>query len=232
MLAQPIKHLLPYSVKKENLTLSKYKLLLFDLDGTIVNSTYDIGDAMNHTFQIFGKPSIPYEDIPAMVGGGIKSLLRNGFGENIDLAQVHQVFSDYYATNYVNKTRPYEGVIDTLDQLTAIKKGIYSNKPHELTIGIIEQLNLMQHFDWVQGAQPNIYKPKPSPKGIFHALDQLDILPSETLFIGDSTHDIVAGKNAGTDTCAVTYGYRSKEMLLAEKPDFMIDSFEELLNIL
>ncbi len=212
--------------------MRKYKLLLFDLDGTIVNSMYDIGDALNHTFIAFGKPVIPYEAIPAMVGGGIKSLLRNGFGEEVDLDKVHQVFSAYYAKNYVNKTKPYDGVIETLKQLSHIKKGIYSNKPHHLTKGIIEQLDMVQYFDYVQGAQPALYKPKPSPKGIFHALSQLDFRPEETLFIGDSTHDIVAGKNAGTDTCAVTYGFRSKEVLLAEKPDLMIDKFSDLLIFL
>lgn len=212
--------------------MSSIKLLLFDLDGTIVNSMYDIGDAMNHTYRKFGKKEIPYEAIPAMVGGGIRQLLIDAFGKDADIDAIHQVFYSYYSAHYVDKTRPYPGVEATLRKLGQFKKGIYSNKPHHYTVGIIETLALKKYFDLVQGARPELYDSKPSPEGIIHALNELNIAPEETLFIGDSTHDVLAGKAAGTQTCAVTYGYRSKDVLLAEKPDFIIEHLGELLGLI
>lgn len=211
--------------------MSKYKLLFFDLDGTIVNSMFDIGDALNHTYRTFGKPEIPYEGIPAMVGGGIRKLLIDAFGEDADIEHIHTIFYDYYTAHYVDKTRPYPTVEATLEQLHFIKKAIFSNKPHRFTTGIIDTLALNKHFIFVQGSRPELYQTKPSPTGILHALAEMNIQPQETLFIGDSTHDILAGKAAGTDTCAVTYGYRSKDILLAENPDFIIDDLMELVAI-
>ncbi len=208
------------------------KLLLFDLDGTIVNSMYDVGDAMNHTYRTFGKKEIPYSHIPAMVGGGIRPLLVDAFGADADIDKIHKVFYDYYAAHYVDKTRPYPQVEETLHRLSHIQKGIYSNKPHRFTLGIIETLALKKHFDFVQGARPELYASKPSPEGILYALNELKIAPKDTLFIGDSTHDILAGKAADTKTCAVTYGYRSKKILLEKQPDFIIDHFSELVEII
>ena len=209
----------------------KYKLLLFDLDGTLVNSMFDLGDALNHTLDFFGKSPIPYERIPAMVGGGVRALLVNGFGSDENMDQIQQVFNDYYTANYVVKTKPYPDVIAALKQLDTFQKGVYSNKPHPLTTGIITALDMDQYFQYVQGARPALYKRKPAKEGVLYAIEALGSTPEETLFIGDSTHDIHAGQAAGVDTCAVTYGYRSKEILLAEKPNFMIDSLLELNDL-
>lgn len=212
--------------------MAAFELLLFDLDGTIVNSMYDIGDAMNHTYRKFGREEIPYSEIPAMVGGGIRSLLIDTFGPDADIDEMHKVFYDFYSTHYVDKTRPYPNVEETLLQLNHFKMGVYSNKPHIFTKGIINTLALNKYFCFVQGARPDLYSTKPSPEGISFALKELNIKPENTLFIGDSTHDILAGKAAGTKTCAVTYGYRSKEILLEKQPDFIIDNFIELIDIL
>ncbi len=187
---------------------------------------------MNYTYRKFGKKEIPYSDIPAMVGGGIRALLLDAFGEEADIDELHKVFYDYYTAHYVDKTRPYPQVEETLRQMPHVLKGVYSNKPHRFTTGIIETLALKKHFDLVQGSRPELYAPKPSPEGILYALKELNIAPEETLFIGDSTHDVLAGKAAGTKTCAVTYGYRPKDVLLATKPDFIIDHFSEMLDII
>ncbi len=211
--------------------MAKYKLLFFDLDGTIVNSMYDIGDAMNHTYRTFGHPEISYEEIPAMVGGGIRKLLVDAFGEEADIDYIHKIFYDYYTQHYVDKTRPYPNVETALQKLDFIPKAIFSNKPHRFTTGIIDKLALKKYFIYVQGARPELYQNKPDPSGILYGLSQLNIRPQETLFIGDSTHDIQAGKAAGTDTCAVTYGYRSKDTLLAEKPNYIIDDLSELIDL-
>ena len=214
------------------MTMGSIKLLLFDLDGTIVNSMYDIGDAMNHTYRHFGKKEIPYTDIPAMVGGGIRQLLEDAFGADADIDAMHKIFYDFYSSHYVDKTRPYPQVEETLRQLNSLQKGVYSNKPHRFTLGIIDTLALKKYFDFVQGARPELYASKPSPEGILYAIKELGATPKETLFIGDSTHDILAGKAAGTKTCAVTYGYRSREVLMEKKPDFIIDNFEEIIDLI
>ena len=210
--------------------LENIQLIIFDLDGTLVDSGLDICDATNEVLAHYGKPLLAYEDIPSFLGSGLKALLRKALETEKEkkLAEARRLFDQAYSRNFTNKTRPYPGVILMLEQLSGIKKAVFSNKAHAFTVGMIQKLGLNPHFEYVLGARPEAFDLKPSPAGIHLILDALQIAPENTLMVGDSTHDIEAGKAAGVYTAAVSYGYRPLAMLEAMQPDLVIHDMGEL----
>ena len=213
----------------------KIELIIFDLDGTIVNSIFDISDGVNYVLTKMNRDNVSVSEVQGMIGSGVKKLIElalNDISDEYILAESLDLFQEYYSQNLITKTRPYDGVIKTLEQLSNFRKAIYSNKPQDLTYKVIEGLGLNSYFDMVQGADISKYKTKPSPEGIHYILRELNIKPENAIIVGDSTHDILAGKRAGVRTCAVTYGYREKKILANESPDYLIHKLPELLSIL
>jgi phosphoglycolate phosphatase len=213
--------------------LDTIDLIVFDLDGTLVDSRFDLADAVNHAMQELGRPTLSYEALPPLLGSGLSYLLEAAAGtddpETLRTAKAH--FDEYYAGHFVNKTKPYPGVLETLRALKPKKTAIYSNKLQHFTGRIAEALNMAPLMDIVQGANPDAYPLKPHPAGLQRILEQLKVPPGQALMVGDSTHDIEAAKAASMPTCAVTYGYRSRKELEEEAPDYFIDRFPELLAL-
>lgn len=207
-----------------------FDLYIFDLDGTLVNSQYDLCDAVNYALGQLGRPPIHVAQMPALLGEGITRLLERVLdtAEVEVVAEARRHFDAYYHRHYTCKTRPYAGVEEVLSRLAFAKKAVCSNKHHPFTLGIIHALKLDVHFDLVLGAQPEKYRLKPAPDSILFILDRLEVPPHRALIVGDSTHDIEAGKAAGIATCAVTYGYRPAELLRAAQPDLLIDDIRQL----
>lgn len=216
--------------------LNKLSLLIFDLDGTLVNSVYDYGDTLNKVLAQYNTDPFSYAEVQEMVGGGTLKLVSKAFerrGIARDLApKAHDLFCEIYDQNLTNKTKTYLGVEETLAHFSNCRKAVLSNKPHVFTQKIIEELNLLPHFDLVLGAGNGYCPPKPDKDSILYILNKLQISPQEALIIGDSTHDIHAGQNAGIATCCVTYGYRSKAVLTPHQPTFFIDQMTDLINLI
>ena len=148
------------------------------------------------------------------------------------MKKAFNLFMDYYSNNYTQKTTYYPDVPEVLHHFSGLKKAVYSNKFHPFTVDIVRTLALEPYFDIVQGTTIAGFKPKPDPAGIYNIAKKLAVKPKNILMVGDSTHDIDAGKNAGTYTCAVTYGYRPIEMLRDAEPDFMISNLKELISLI
>ncbi|NBC07519.1 MAG: HAD-IA family hydrolase [Bacteroidetes bacterium] len=213
--------------------LDEFDLLVFDLDGTLVDSRYDLADAVNFAMEKMGRPQLAYDDLPPLLGSGLRYLLEKAAGtadrQQVERAKQH--FDDYYEQHFTDKTRLYPGVMSTLQALDAKTKAIYSNKMQYFTGRIADALGLREHMAMVQGAQPESFALKPDPEGLYRILRKLDTPANKALMIGDSTHDLEAGRAAGMKTCAVTYGYRPAAVLKKQSPDYIVDRFPDLLSI-
>lgn len=213
--------------------LDQIDLIVFDLDGTLVDSRFDLADAVNYAMQQLGRPALSYEALPPLLGSGLTYLLEKAAGtdEPEVLAVGKRHFDDYYAEHFVAKTRPYPGVMETLRVLKPKLTAIYSNKLQYFTERIAQALDMAPLMEAVQGANPEAYPLKPHPAGLHRILEQLSVPAHRALMVGDSTHDMEAARAAGMHTCAVTYGYRSRKELQQEQPGHFIDRFSELLKV-
>lgn len=208
-----------------------FRLVIFDLDGTLVDSSTDITIAINHAIRPFGLDEITVEKTISLIGEGVTRLFEKLLGE--DSARiggpVMERFLDYYGAHLAEHTRPYPGVAATLAALAGCQKAVVSNKREKFSRDLLAVLGLVDAFDLILGSD-SVPEKKPSPRPILHAMAFFGVSPGETAVVGDSPYDIEAGKAAGATTVAVTYGFRPAESL--RDADYLIDSFEALLPIL
>lgn len=209
----------------------KLKLIIFDLDGTLVDSSRDITNALNHAIEPYGFKPLAVEDTIKMVGEGLTRLIEKILvGNNTAIRpDVLDRFVKYYTEHLTDFTRPYPGIRETLEKLGRYKKAVISNKRESLSKKVLEQLGLLKFFDIVLGSD-SIPEKKPSPVPVKKVLEILKIAPDEAIIIGDSDLDMQAGKKAGLTAVAVTYGYRSKELL--KDADFFINNMNQLLTLI
>lgn len=206
------------------------KLLIFDLDGTLTDTAQDIADAINYALKPFSPRIYSVEETKAMVGSGISKLLESLLPGKDDISKeaVTNRFLEYYANHLLDNTRAYPHVKETLSKLGGYKKAVVSNKREFFSKTILDRLGISEFFDIILGSD-SVPEKKPSPVPILKLLEIFNISRNEALIIGDSNYDIESGRAAGIKTVAVTYGFRSREVL--KEADFIIDSFNELLNV-
>ncbi len=212
------------------------KLIIFDLDGTLVDSSIDLTNAINYAIEPYGIRTISVQQTISLVGEGITRLidkLVNSQGSDVNskisLDLLIERFLEYYSAHLVDNTTVYPYVFETISKLNGYKKAVISNKREALSVRILSDLGLLKYLDLVVGSDTTPEK-KPSPVPIFYTLSRLDIKPEEAIIVGDSNFDIEAGKAAGIKTVAVTYGYRHQDML--RDADYIINSMDELIDIL
>src|SRR5271169_4409666 len=208
------------------------KLVIFDLDGTLIDSSADIANAINYAIGPYRVKPVTVQETIGLLGEGISRLMeriidKEGIKADKDL--LIERFLDYYSTHLTDNTTVYPGVREVLAQMPACRKAVISNKRESLSIKILEKLGLSAFFDMIAGSDTTEER-KPSPVPVRHVLSMLGILPEEAVIVGDSNYDIEAGKAAGIKTVAVTYGYRSRDLL--QGADFIINKMEELMKIL
>jgi len=207
------------------------KLILFDLDGTLVDTSRDITKALNYAIKPYSQKILTVEDTIKMIGEGITKLVE-GLLEN-EKSQVKDVaikrFLDYYSEHLIDYTSIYPHVRETLERLDGYKKAVISNKREFLSIRLLDKINLLKYFNLVVGSDTTSEK-KPSALPVKYALSRLGAEPDESVIVGDSNYDIEAGKKAGIKTIAVTYGYKQRYLLM--NADYIIDSLQELPQLL
>ncbi|GAB5047017.1 HAD-IA family hydrolase [Thermodesulfovibrio sp. TK110] len=207
------------------------ELIIFDLDGTLVDSCEDITQALNYCFEKLGISEFSKEEVKKMVGEGVNRLIEKALqarGVNFPSQEIIKCFVNYYREHITDFSKAYPEVKETLEELKNIKKAVISNKLTELSIKTLENLSLLKYFDFVAGSDL-FSERKPSAIPITETVKRFYTTPDKTLIVGDSELDIMAGKQAGVKTVAVTYGYRERELL--KDADFIIDKFSELLKI-
>lgn len=207
------------------------KLIIFDLDGTLVDSSVDLTNALNYAIAPYDIERLTVQNTISLVGEGITRLIEKLLGPaKIDIRQhVMDRFMDYYSAHLVDFTKPYAGVPETLSALHIYNKAVISNKRESLSKKVLQELGLSRHFDAVLGSD-SVGEKKPSPKPILRVMEMLSCSACETVIVGDSTYDIAAGKAAGIRTIAVSYGYRDASLL--QEADRIIAHIAELPQVL
>ena len=208
------------------------KLIIFDLDGTIVDSKEDIAISVNHALKENGLPALPEDKIYSFVGNGVDFLLEKSLGkskmEHFD--NVKNTFMTYYEEHLLDNSKLFEGIMTVLDHFKGEKKMvILSNKPTHLCAKITKGLEIESYFEEIHGAE-SFEALKPDPIGVKTLYKKYEVLQEECIVVGDAPQDINAAKNAGVKMAAVTYGFHSENRLKKENPDLLLDTIEALIN--
>jgi phosphoglycolate phosphatase len=206
-------------------------LLIFDLDGTLIESKWDIAMSVNMTLADLGLPLRSQEEIFSFVGDGVKRLLRLSVGEENQASyeEALRVFRGHYLAHCLDRTTFYPGVEEVLVHFTRKHKAVATNKSLEYTTKILEGLGA-HHFAYVVGGD-NGYGLKPEPGMLLNVMEALRVSKAQTVLIGDSTNDIKGAHNAGIRVCAVGYGMGNREKMAACGPDWFIEQPAELIEL-
>ncbi len=215
----------------------RFKGVIFDLDGTLVNSLEDIADSMNAVLRTHGFPTHDVGEYKGFVGGGMTNLVIKAMPEkargDARIALCRDAMLAEYGANYLNKTRPYDGITDLIQELSRmnIQRAVFSNKVDHLTKKIMAELFPHLYFAIVLGSGPGLPE-KPDPKGVLAISSHLKILPGDMIYVGDSDVDMQTARNAGMSSAGALWGFRTKEELMANGAEFLLGHPMDLVPIL
>lgn len=210
--------------------MTKIELLIFDLDGTLVDSLRDIAQSVNFTLLKIGLQPLPEKQIQSYVGDGISLLLsrciqtQRESAESL-LKEALRAYERHHTEHCLDYSKLYPDVENVLSHFQNKNKVIISNKPENFTKKVAKGLGIAPHFDIILGGDSLLEK-KPSPMPVLFALDKLGQKPRNAVMIGDGYQDIACGKAAGILTCGVTYGFRSREAVAGA--DFVVDRLDAI----
>jgi phosphoglycolate phosphatase len=226
--------------KNRAIPASDLKLLIFDLDGTLVDSRLDLANSVNAMLRHYKKPELPNEVIGSYIGNGAPMLVRRSLGDPDDEGYVQEAllyFMSYYREHKLDTTYVYDGIFHSLDAIvasrngnSAVKMAVLSNKPVVPSRGIVEALGLGKYFFQVYGGN-SFHTKKPDPAGVAALLEEAGARAEETAIIGDSDVDIITARNAGIYSVGVTYGL-APHTLDDAPPDVLVDHPRELGDLL
>ncbi len=209
-------------------------LLIFDLDGTLIDSKLDLAISVNAALGHLGREALPNEEVFSYVGNGAPVLLRRSLGEDAtddEVRQALQFFMEFYRNHMLVNTKLYPGVREALDVFRAegVQMAVLTNKPEKISQAIIDGIGLGEHFFRVYGGN-SFEQKKPDPVGINSLLEEAGASRENTLMVGDSAVDVQTARNARIPVCGVTYGIQP-ESLETDPPDFFVDSLMELVPL-
>lgn len=210
--------------------MRKADLLIFDLDGTLIDSSRDLADSVNAMRTWMGFPPLPDEVVYSYVGNGVPALVQRalpGVSEQ-DLDRALRYFLDYYREHMLDSTKLYPNVQEALDRLhrAQVPMAVLTNKPVRFSVRLIEGLGLQEHFFRVYGGN-SFEEKKPHPVGINTLVKESHASRERTVMVGDSAVDIRTARNARVQACGVTWGLQP-ETFAATPPDFVIDDMRTL----
>lgn len=210
-------------------TLAGIELLIFDLDGTLVDSKTDLALSVNAVRELMGLGPLPHDLIASYVGHGVTNLIRRALGdratdENIEKALA--LFLEYYRHHMLDNTVMYAGAREALEKLRHRKLAVLTNKPVNFSREMLKRLGVAGRFAFIYGGN-SFEQKKPDPVGVNRLIGDMRVSARQTMIVGDSDTDVVTGRNAGVWTCAVTYGYGAAALSECQ-PDLLLDDLREL----
>jgi len=207
--------------------------MIFDLDGTLVDSGTDLVKSVNHALSGLGLPVLPKEEILDYVGDGVHRLIERSLGEKADSLKdrAFDLFLSFYEDHLLDATVPYPGVLEVLEYFASARKVILTNKMHRYSVRIAEALGLAGYFEDIYGMDSFPYG-KPHPRLIRFLLERYGTGPQETAVIGDGVNDILLAKQGGVMSCALLNGLGDRNRLLELQPDYALEDIRELAGIL
>lgn len=213
-----------------------FKTVLFDLDGTLLNSLQDIAIAGNRTLEVLGYPTHPVNAYNQMVGSGgaqlIKRMLPQDKQGDSTMQLALELYRKYYRPNMMNYTAPYPGIVPMLANLKSagVQLGVLSNKSNDAVQNIVQHY-FPATFDAVMGHAPG-FEIKPDPASVLHLMQTMDAAKENTLYCGDSDVDIFTARNAGITSCGVLWGFRGEEELYNAGAGYLAEDAEALQQII
>ena len=209
------------------------RLVVFDLDGTLVDSKKDLALSVNAMRQNMGYAPLPLELVASYVGHGVTILVRRALGDFATDENVKNglaFFMEYYRNHMLDNTLPYPGVVEALGKLGGRKLAVLSIKPVDFSRELLTRLGMAPFLSFIYGGD-SFAERKPDPAGLRKLMADLVVPPDQTLMVGDSDTDVHTGRNAGIWTCGVTYGFGAPS-LEHVPPDLVIGDLRELPAIL
>jgi phosphoglycolate phosphatase len=209
---------------------------IFDLDGTLINSLDDLADSCNYALSQLGYPQHPVEAYKYIIGDGVLKLLERILPKEksfpAEIEKIRKIQSPYYAMHCFDKTKPYDGIMDLLEELKqrGYKLAVVSNKPDENTKTIVSHFFRKDLFDIITGKRDG-YAPKPDPTLTQEMIVQLGQTPEECAFVGDSGMDILTAVHSNTLPIGVTWGFRQKTELLENGAEYIVDHPKEIVRL-
>lgn len=208
-------------------------LVIFDLDGTLIDSKMDLVNAVNSTRAHMGMPPLADDTVASYIGNGAPVLIRRALGEQAtedEVKEALEFFIEYYRDHALDFTRLYAGVEPALARLNAagVEMAVLTNKPVRISRFIVEGLGLAGRFGQVYGGNSFDFK-KPNPIGIQKLMEEFGVARDRTMMVGDSSVDILTARNAQVKSCGVTYGFQP-ETLTEPPPDLLVDRIEDLAD--
>ncbi len=208
------------------------ELMIFDLDGTLVNSGGDIVASVNYTLKTLDIRTKSQEEILTFVGDGVDKMIERALGKDFQhlFDRAMEIFSDYYARHMLDTTCLCDYVIEVLDHFHEKKKFIITNKRKYFTVKMTDALGISKYFEEIIGADSTAYK-KPDPRLFIPLLERVNAVYNDTVMIGDGINDIMLAKNTGVLSCALLNGLTRRDILLGLEPDYACEGLRELIKI-
>ena len=216
----------------------KFRLCIFDLDGTLADTLASIAYSANLTLERFGYPKQPVDKFRYFAGDGVGELTKRCLAEAGDVKGEHyeeflQLYRQYLSKYCMYQVKPFEGIPALIGEIgkRGVMRAVLSNKPHRQAQDVIGSLFAEGSFEFVQGQQEGIPR-KPDPAGALRLAAMAQVSPDECLYIGDTNTDMKTGRGAGMHTAGVLWGFRDKEELQRNKAQYLVSRPEDILKIL
>ena len=211
----------------------KSQACIFDLDGTLLDTLQDLANSVNIALEDFGQPVRTVEEVRAFVGNGVRKLMQRAVPEGTDEdlgERIYERFLEVYDREKNHYTKPYDGILELIALLKArgIAFAVLSNK-NDVAVAALCEAHFPNCFEFTQGMRPGV-APKPAPDALFALCTRMGINPEDAVYIGDSEVDVKTAQAAGMRLVAVTWGFRSREMLAKTGAKEMIDAPRELIE--